>query len=141
MNEGGDKMVTNAASESVTRTKPRRSRAKKKQGPFLKVKSGSAAVPIYQTESKGRVRFPLSFYRDGRRERKVFNSLEDAKKEAQFVAHRIQVGMRHVTDLNVRTSMASTLRRWCGESPSPILSRKCCCTVNRTGRARSIWAR
>jgi integrase len=56
-------------------------------------------VPIYQTESKGRVRYTLSFYRDGRRERKVFNSPEDAKKEALFVAQRIQVGMQHVTDL------------------------------------------
>jgi integrase len=56
-------------------------------------------VPIYQTESKGRVRYTLSFYRDGRRERKVFNSPEDAKKEALFVAQRIQSGMQHVTDL------------------------------------------
>ncbi len=56
-------------------------------------------VPIYQTESKGRVRYTLSFYRDGRRERKVFNTLEDTKREALFVAQRIQVGMQHVTDL------------------------------------------
>jgi hypothetical protein len=99
MNEGGDKLVTNAGSDSAIRSKTRRSRGKKKQGPFLKVKAGSAVVPIYQTESKGRVRYTLSFYRDGRRERKVFNSLEDAKKEALFVAQRIQVGMQHVTDL------------------------------------------
>jgi hypothetical protein len=56
-------------------------------------------VPIYRTESKGRVRFTVSFYRDGRRMRKMFNSLEDAKKEALFVAQRIQSGMQHVTDL------------------------------------------
>jgi integrase len=56
-------------------------------------------VPIYRTESKGRVRFTLSFYRDGRRMRKMFNSLEDAKKEALFVAQRVQSGMQHVTDL------------------------------------------
>lgn len=53
MNEGGDKMVTNVALVCATRTKPKRSRAKEKQGPFLKVKFGSAAVPIYRTESKG----------------------------------------------------------------------------------------
>jgi integrase len=99
MNEGGEKLVTNTGSDSAIRSKTRRSRGRKKQGPFQKVKIGSAVVLIYKTESKGRVRFTLSFYRDGRRERKVFNSLEDAKKEAQFVAQRIQVGMQHVTDL------------------------------------------
>jgi hypothetical protein len=54
MNEGGDKMATN---EGITAPKGRA----KKAGPFLKVKSGSAVVPIYRTESKGRVRYTLSF--------------------------------------------------------------------------------
>ncbi|MEY3898115.1 MAG: hypothetical protein RLZZ214_3636 [Verrucomicrobiota bacterium] len=99
MNEGGDKLVTNDGSDSAIRSKTKRFRGRKKQGPFLKVKAGSAVVPIYQTESKGRVRYTLSFYRDGRRERKAFSSPEEAKKEALFVAQRIQVGMQHVTDL------------------------------------------
>jgi integrase len=92
MNEGGDKMVTN-----VGCTPPKK--RNKKPGPFLKVKSGSAVVPIYRTESKGRVRYTLSIYRDGRRLRKIYNDLESAKKEASFVAQRIQSGMQHVTDL------------------------------------------
>jgi integrase len=92
MNEGGDKMATNRGEASP---KVRN----KKAGPYHKVKAGSAVVPIYRTESKGRVRFTVSFYRDGRRMRKMFNSLEDAKKEALFVAQRIQSGMQHVTDL------------------------------------------
>jgi integrase len=99
MNKAGDKMATNAGSDSTTRSKTRRSRGGKKQGPFLKVKAGSSVVPIYRTESNGRVRFTLSFYRDGRRMRKMFNTIEDAKKEALFVAQRIQSGMQHVTDL------------------------------------------
>lgn len=99
MNEGGDKMATNPGLNSATRSKTRRSKGKKKQGPVASVKSGSAAVPIYRTESKGRVRFTVSFYRDGRRMRKMFNTLDDAKKEALFVAQRIQSGMQHVTDL------------------------------------------
>ncbi|MEX1049353.1 MAG: hypothetical protein WED15_07485 [Akkermansiaceae bacterium] len=41
----------------------------------------------------------MSFYRDGRRMRKMFNNLEEAKKEALFAAQRIQSGMQHVTDL------------------------------------------
>lgn len=88
----GDKMATNQGKL------PKKGRTKN-AGPFLKVKAGSAVVPIYRTESKGRVRFTLSFYRDGRRMRKMFNSVEDAKKEALFVAQRIQSGMQHVTDL------------------------------------------
>jgi hypothetical protein len=113
MNEAGDKLVTNAGSGVVNRKKitgcddgkgaksVRKSRSGKqrKPGPVATVKSGSTGVPIYQSESKGRVRFTLSFYRDGRRVRKVFGTLEAAKKEALFVAQRIQVGMQHVTDL------------------------------------------
>jgi integrase len=92
MNEAGDKMATNGRVGNPKRRS-------KKAGPFLKIKAGSAVVPIYRTESKGRVRFTLSFYRDGRRMRKMFNDLESAKKEALFVAQRIQSGMQHVTDL------------------------------------------
>ena len=92
MNEAGDKMATN---RGATLPKGRR----KKACPFLKVKAGSAVVPIYRTVCKGRLRYTLSFYRDGRRMRKMFNDLESAKKEALFVAQRIQSGMQHVTDL------------------------------------------
>jgi hypothetical protein len=92
MNEAGDKMATN---RGATLPKGRR----KKACPFIKVKAGSAVVPIYRTACKGRLRFTLSFYRDGRRMRKMFNDLESAKKEALFVAQRIQSGMQHVPDL------------------------------------------
>ena len=92
MNEAGDKMVTNRG-EALPKGR------RKKAAPFLKVKAGSAVVPIYRTAGKGRVRYTLSYYRDGRRMRKIFNDLEDAKREALFVAQRIQSGMQHVTDL------------------------------------------
>jgi integrase len=92
MNEAGDKMATDRGEASPTGRS-------KKAGPFLKVKAGSAVVPIYRTQSKGRVRFTLSFYRNGRRMRKTFTDLDGAKKEALFVAQRIQSGMQHVTDL------------------------------------------
>ncbi len=92
MIEAGDKMATNRGDS------PPKVRSKK-AGPYFKVKAGSAVVPIYRTDSRGRVRFTLSFYRNGRRMRKMFTDLEDAKKEALFVAQRIQSGMQHVTDL------------------------------------------
>ena len=92
MIEAGDKMATNrGGASSKVRCK--------KAGPFHKVKFGSALVPIYRTKSKGRVRFTVSFYRDGRRRRKMFNGLDEAKMEALLVAQQIQSGMQHVTDL------------------------------------------
>jgi integrase len=92
MIEAGDKMATNrGGSSSKVRCK--------KASPFHKVKFGSAVVPIYRTKSKGRVRFTVSFYRDGRRRRKMFNGLDEAKMEALLVAQQIQSGMQHVTDL------------------------------------------
>ena len=62
------------------------------------MKFGSASVPIYQSDSKGRKRFIIAHYRDGKRIRKAFPDLAAAKKEALFVAQRIQSGMQHVTD-------------------------------------------
>jgi len=56
-------------------------------------------VPIYLLEPNGRRRFILAHYRDGKRIRKAFPDLVAAKKEALFVAQRIQSGMQHVTDL------------------------------------------
>jgi integrase len=99
MDEAGDKMVTNAGTKAARRSKSGRSRRCKKAAPFQKVKAGSAVVPIYRTESHGRVRFTVSFYREGRRVRKVFTDPEMARKEALFVAQRIHSGMQHVTDL------------------------------------------
>lgn len=63
------------------------------------VKFGSASVPIYLSESKGRKRFIIAHYRDGKRLRQTFTDLAAAKKEAMFAAQRIQSGMQHVTDL------------------------------------------
>ena len=113
MKEGGDKLVTNAGNEVVSRTetagcddsksgkaaKSTRTHKPRKPGPIATVRFGSATVPVYRSESNGRIRFIVCSDRDGKRLRKIFNSLEAAKKEAQFVAQRIQVGMQHVTDL------------------------------------------
>ncbi len=95
MGAGGDKMATIAPGK-----KPRsRSERRKERGPLTTVKFGSTVVPIYASRSKGRVRYCFTYYRDGRRLRQFFADLEAAKKEARFVAQRIQSGMQHVTDL------------------------------------------
>ena len=109
MNEAGDKMATNRG-EALPKGR------RKKAAPFLKVKAGSAVVPIYRTACKGRVRFTLSFYRNGRRMRKMFNDLESAKKEALFVAQRIQSGMP-------RNGSASCPSTDSGKTPSATTAR------------------
>jgi integrase len=63
------------------------------------VKFGSAVVPVYRSASGRRVRFTISYHRDGKRLRQTFPSLDAAKKEAQLVAQRIQAGMQYVTDM------------------------------------------
>jgi integrase len=95
MNEAGDKMVT--TQQGATDPRPRK--GTKKGGPCAKVKFGSATVPIYRSQSEGRTRFTLCYHRDGNRLRQVFSDLAAAKKEALFVAQRIQSGMQHVTDI------------------------------------------
>ena len=92
MDEAGDKMVTN--STGTPNTRPRK--GGKSGGPCARVKSGSASVPIYLSQSKGRTRYFLCYHRDGKRMRQTFTDLATAKKEGQFVAQRIQAGMQHV---------------------------------------------
>jgi integrase len=107
MNGAGDKMVTNGKADSKGR-----SRKGGKAGPIATVKFGSASVPIYLSESKGRKRYFIAHYRDGKRIRKAFTDLAAAKKEAQFVAQRIQSGMQHVTDMkpHERDSYVAAMR-------------------------------
>ena len=95
MDGGGDKMATNS------RVRPDSGPAirGKKGAPFATVKYGSTVVPIYESRSRGRVRYCFSYYRDGKRLQQFFAEFQAAKKEAQFVAQRIQSGLQHVTDL------------------------------------------
>jgi hypothetical protein len=71
---------------------------KQSAGPAATVRHGSASVPIYRIISGTRTRFAISWYRDGKRMRQVFRTIEAAKKEALIVARQIQAGMQHLTD-------------------------------------------
>ncbi len=75
------------------------SKQRPKGKPVATVKFGSASVPVYRCQSGKRVRFVISHYRDGRRLRRFFATLDEARKEARLVAQRIQSGMQHVTDM------------------------------------------
>jgi integrase len=72
---------------------------KQSAGPAATVRHGSASVPIYRIISGTRTRFAISWYRDGKRMRQVFRTIEAAKKEALVVARQIQAGMQYLTDL------------------------------------------
>jgi hypothetical protein len=81
--EGGDKLVTNSGPASPPNpsalTDPPPTRRKGKRGkPVATIKFGSASVPIYRSKSGGRTRFTIAFHREGKRERKVFSTLDAA---------------------------------------------------------------
>jgi hypothetical protein len=94
MNGCGDKSVT--TQESAVCWKSKKSTRGK---PVASVKFGSAVVPIYRLRSDGRTRFMLSFYQEGKRERRSFSNLDAAKKEALLVAQRIQGRRQEMNDL------------------------------------------
>jgi integrase len=99
METHGDKMATTHAEPNQLVPHPPTPKRGKSGKPVATAKFGSASVPVYRCDSGGRIRFAISHYRDGKRLRQFFTTLEAAKKEAQFVAQRIQAGMQHVTDL------------------------------------------
>ncbi|MEI6535613.1 MAG: hypothetical protein WCN98_09760 [Verrucomicrobiaceae bacterium] len=75
-------------------------RAPRKKGrPVAVVKHGSTAVPIYRGAVRGCTRFTVAFYLNGRRERRTFGSLDDAKEEARKAALNIQRGMSHDNEM------------------------------------------
>ena len=99
MEDDGDKMVTTQEHDLLSARKTAGSPKTRQGRPAALVKFGSAVVPVYRTTSGNRVRFMISYHRDGKRMRQIFATLEAAKKEALLVAQRIQAGMQHVTDM------------------------------------------
>lgn len=53
---------------------------------------GSASFPIYRIISGIRTRFAISCYRDDKRTRQVFRSIEAAKKRALLSTRQVQAG-------------------------------------------------
>ena len=72
---------------------------RKKGQPFLRVKHGSAVVPIYKGRTRKWDYFTVAFHLNGKRIRRNFGTLEKAKKEAQIAAKRIQEGYSSTNDL------------------------------------------
>ena len=89
MEAPGDKMATTHADLSNPVLHPPTPKRGKHGKPVAMARFGSASVPVYRCGSGGRIRFAISHYRDGKRLRQFFPSLDAAKKEGQFVAQRI----------------------------------------------------
>src|SRR5207302_3826999 len=71
-------------------TKLGRKRPKRK---VVRVKFGSAQVPVYEGAVRGATRFTVSFYQNGRRVRRTFDSFAKATNEARTAAMKIQQGI------------------------------------------------
>ena len=108
MDTPGDKMATTQETTPSPAESGREPKRKGKGKPATIVGFGSAKVPVYRCASGGRVRFAISYYRDGKRLRQFFTTLPAAKKEALLVAQRIQSGMQHLTDLKPHDPAAAT---------------------------------
>jgi hypothetical protein len=72
---------------------------RKKGKPFLRIKHGSAVVPIYKARTRKYDYYTVAFHLNGRRVRRNFGTLQKAKLEAQMVAKRIQEGLSATNDL------------------------------------------
>lgn len=71
----------------------------RKGRPHCIVRHQSASVPIYAGEVHGKIRYTLAFYLDGKRKRRMFTDLDEAKHEAKLVAQKIQRGLQATNDL------------------------------------------
>ncbi len=83
-----DKVMTNSGNTS-----------RKRGQPFLRVKHGSAVVPIYKGRTRKWDDFTVAFHMNGKRVRRNYGTLEKAKAEAQIVAKRIGEGFSATNDL------------------------------------------
>ncbi len=80
-------------------TQERKRSARPKGKPFCIIRHQSASVPIYAYEVHGKVRYTVAFYMDGRRHRRMFTDLDEAKREAKLAAEKIQRGLQSNNDL------------------------------------------
>ncbi|MGB8166771.1 MAG: hypothetical protein WCF18_04725, partial [Chthoniobacteraceae bacterium] len=63
------------------------------------VKVGNTAVRIYGTPESGKPRYTVVHYEGGKRLRRTFVNLDQAKREAELVATKLENGQRAVLEL------------------------------------------
>lgn len=70
-------------------------------GPLHQVKCGSVSVPIYRCASGSQIRYFICYYQGGRRIRRGFSHLDDAKREALLAGRQIAAGLEKATGLTL----------------------------------------
>jgi integrase len=100
MEDAFQRLLIDMGCEDMGISGARRGSKRGTDGPAFAVKLGSVNVPVYRTEGNGRLRFFVTFYRDGRRVRRSFTNPEDAKTEARLMARKIMAGQSQGTDLS-----------------------------------------
>ncbi|MFM8365822.1 MAG: hypothetical protein ACKOAS_11815 [Verrucomicrobiota bacterium] len=70
-------------------------------GPIHQLKCGSVSVPIYRCASGPLTRYFICYYQGGRRIRRGFSHLDDAKREALLAGRQIAAGLEKATGLTL----------------------------------------
>ena len=99
MVDASTKTMNQDHSTTIRQTGAKISPKGKKGPPLCTVRHHSVTVPVYAHSLGGKIRYTVAFYRDGRRQRRCFTELEQAKKEAKLVAEKIVRGMQGQNDL------------------------------------------
>ena len=77
---------------------------KNSQPKTISEKVGNVSIPIYRTKSKGYAGFTVAWYENGKRSRKFFADLMDARTHARLVATKIENQEREVLNLTPEDS-------------------------------------
>jgi integrase len=75
---------------------------KTRKGPHATIRHGSVGIPIYAGTTGGRTRYTIAFHLNGKRQRRMFTDLDEAKREAKLAAEKIQRGLSANNDLSTR---------------------------------------
>jgi len=104
------------------------------EGPHTVVRHKSVTVPIYAGTVGGKVRYTIAFYLDGRRRRRMFTDLEEAKGEAKLAAEKIQRGLEANNDISSRDrEIFHAARKLLAPLDTPMLA-----AVEEYARARKL---
>ena len=125
-----DKFPTNGSpSPDQNGENPVRPESNKKRGkPLQIVRFHSINIPVYAFEHHGKIRYTIAFYLNGRRRRREFSQLEDAKREARISAEKIMRGMQAQNDLRPPERESCLSAQRIPRQPPPTGSRCWCWT-------------
>lgn len=103
-------------------------------GPLHQVKCGSVSIPIYRCATGPLTRYFICYYQGGRRIRRGFSHLDDAKREAQLAGRQIAAGLERATGLTLSEREAhDAAKKLLATTGVPLL-----CAVEEYVRSREL---